>query len=111
MTATTAETIPRPRPETTPQDLPVGDMSTPDVSVTIIEAQPGWRLVNVRELVEYRDLFRFLVWRSIKLHSATSVVDRYLILYLNGYHNVVTQNGQFGGPSIRVPLSIASAPR
>jgi lipopolysaccharide transport system permease protein len=34
---------------------------------TIIEPRGGWRLVDWRELREYRDLFYFLVWRDIKV--------------------------------------------
>jgi len=42
--------------------------------VTIIEPRPGWRLVNWKELYEYRDLFRFLVWRSIRARYAQSAI-------------------------------------
>jgi lipopolysaccharide transport system permease protein len=38
----------------------------PPVQV-IIESKPGWRLIDWRELREYRDLFYFLVWRDIKV--------------------------------------------
>jgi lipopolysaccharide transport system permease protein len=34
--------------------------------VTRIEPPSGWQLINFRELVEYRELFLFLVWRDIK---------------------------------------------
>ncbi len=40
----------------------------------IIEPRSGWQLVNWRELVEYRDLFLFLVWRSIKVRYAQSTI-------------------------------------
>lgn len=33
----------------------------------VIEAKPGWRLIDWRELRQYRDLFYFLVWRDIKV--------------------------------------------
>ena len=36
--------------------------------------KPGWRLVDFRELWEYRDLFFFLVWRDIKARYAQSVL-------------------------------------
>ena len=36
-------------------------------SVQTIEPTSGWRLVDWRELVRYRDLFFFLVWRDIKV--------------------------------------------
>lgn len=40
----------------------------------VIEAQSGWQLVNWRELTEYRDLFYFLSWRSIKVRYAQSAI-------------------------------------
>jgi len=41
---------------------------------TIIEPKSGWQLVDWRELYQYRDLFRFLVWRGIKARYAQSVI-------------------------------------
>jgi len=38
----------------------------------VIERRSGWRLVDWRELWHYRDLFRFLVWRDIKVRYAQS---------------------------------------
>jgi lipopolysaccharide transport system permease protein len=40
----------------------------------IIEARAGWRGVDWRELLRYRDLFRLLAWRSIKTRYAQSVI-------------------------------------
>jgi lipopolysaccharide transport system permease protein len=34
---------------------------------TIIEPSKGWQLTNVRELLRYKDLFYFLVWKEIKV--------------------------------------------
>lgn len=45
-----------------------------DEHVTIIQATSAWRLVDWRELYAYRDLFRFLTWRSIKVRYAQSAV-------------------------------------
>ncbi len=42
--------------------------------VTVIEPRSGWRLVDWKELREYRDLFRFLVWREIKVRYAQSAI-------------------------------------
>ncbi len=42
--------------------------------VTVIESRGGWRLIEWREFVQYRDLFRFLVWRSIKVRYAQSAI-------------------------------------
>lgn len=40
----------------------------------VFEATSGWRLINFREIWEYRDLFYFLVWRNIKARYAQSVL-------------------------------------
>jgi lipopolysaccharide transport system permease protein len=42
--------------------------------VKIIEARRGWRAINWCELVQYRDLFRFLIWREIKVRYAQSAI-------------------------------------
>lgn len=46
--------------------------SSPHVS--IIQAESGWRLINFKELKEYRDLFFFLVWRDIKVLYAQTIL-------------------------------------
>ncbi|RJP78006.1 MAG: ABC transporter permease [Desulfobacteraceae bacterium] len=43
-------------------------------SVTIIEPASGWKLVDFKELREYRDLFYFLVWREIKVLYAQTIL-------------------------------------
>lgn len=45
-----------------------------DTSVTIIEPISGWQLIDFKELMEYRDLFYFLVWRSIKVMYAQTIL-------------------------------------
>ena len=40
-------------------------MNTP--MQTVIEQSKGWQLVNLRELLRYKDLFYFLVWKEIKV--------------------------------------------
>lgn len=44
------------------------------VPTLIIRPQPGWRAVDFRELLAYRDLFLFLTWRSIKVQYAQSAL-------------------------------------
>jgi lipopolysaccharide transport system permease protein len=44
------------------------------IPVTVIEPRSGWRLIDWKELHEYRDLFRFLVWREIRVRYAQSAV-------------------------------------
>ncbi len=42
--------------------------------VVVIEPRSGWRLVDWKELLQYRDLFAFLVWRSVKVRYAQSAL-------------------------------------
>ena len=49
----------------------------PDVlsdAVTIIKPKSGWQVINFKELVDYRDLFYFLVWRDIKILYAQTIL-------------------------------------
>ncbi len=41
--------------------------SSETVLQTVVEAKKGWQLIDFKELLEYRDLFFFLVWRDIKV--------------------------------------------
>jgi len=43
-------------------------------SVTVIKPASGWRLIDFKELQEYRDLFFFLVWREIKVLYAQTIL-------------------------------------
>lgn len=45
-----------------------------DGRVSVIEPSSGWRLLDTRELLEYRDLFFFLVFRDIKVLYAQTVL-------------------------------------
>jgi lipopolysaccharide transport system permease protein len=38
-----------------------------DLPVTVIEARPGWRIIDFRELWRYRELLYFLTWRDVKV--------------------------------------------
>lgn len=40
----------------------------------VIEPSKGWKFINWKELIEYRDLFYFLVWRSIRIRYAQSML-------------------------------------
>jgi lipopolysaccharide transport system permease protein len=42
--------------------------------ITIITPRTGWQVINFRELIEYRDLFLFLVWRDIKVLYAQTIL-------------------------------------
>jgi len=41
---------------------------------TVIKPRTGWQLIDCKELIAYRDLFYFLVWRDIKVRYAQSVL-------------------------------------
>jgi lipopolysaccharide transport system permease protein len=43
-------------------------------TITIIESKKGWQFINFKELIEYRDLIFFLVWRDIKVLYAQTVL-------------------------------------
>ncbi len=42
--------------------------------ITLIKPQQGWQVIDFRELWEYRDLFRFLTWREIKVLYAQTIL-------------------------------------
>jgi lipopolysaccharide transport system permease protein len=42
--------------------------------VTIIKPKSGWQLINFNELMQYRDLFYFMVWREIKVLYAQTIL-------------------------------------
>jgi lipopolysaccharide transport system permease protein len=44
------------------------------VRVSVIQPESGWRLINLQELKDYRDLFFFLVWRDIKVLYAQTIL-------------------------------------
>jgi lipopolysaccharide transport system permease protein len=40
----------------------------------LIRPSSGWRFINFTELLEYHDLFYFLVWRDVKVRYAQSIL-------------------------------------
>ena len=54
--------------------VPPGEGPGPDLPLTIIEARPGWRIIDVRELWRYRELLYFLSWRDILVRYKQTVV-------------------------------------
>jgi lipopolysaccharide transport system permease protein len=40
----------------------------------IIKPKKGWQLIDIKELIEYRELFAFLVWRNIKVLYAQTIM-------------------------------------
>lgn len=43
-------------------------------AITIIEPKKGWQILNLRELIDNRDLLFFLVWRDIKVLYAQTIL-------------------------------------
>lgn len=71
MTSTETQAVERPaaqaaEPEAFERHIPVREI--------VIEPTPGWRIIDWRELYEYRDLFYFLVRRAIRVRYAQSAL-------------------------------------
>lgn len=58
---------------TIPGSIPESDLEPHRVE-TIIEARPGWRLVDVRELWKYRELLVLLTWRDVAVRYKQTVL-------------------------------------
>ena len=43
-------------------------------SIATIQPSSGWQIINLKELLQYRDLFYFLVWRDIKARYAQTIL-------------------------------------
>jgi len=50
-----------------PAPQPGEDRSPAPLPVTVLGREPGWRVVDLRELWRYRELVYFLAWRDIKV--------------------------------------------
>ena len=49
-------------------------MNSKSESITVIKPRSGWQVINFKELVDYRDLFYFLVRRDIKVLYAQTIL-------------------------------------
>jgi len=49
-------------------------LGTDAESLTIIQPHPTWKIIDFKELQEYRDLFFFLVWRDLKTLYAQTIL-------------------------------------
>ena len=45
-----------------------------DDQVIVIKRRPGWKILDLKELLDYRDLFVFMVWREIKVLYAQTIL-------------------------------------
>lgn len=44
------------------------------IKTSYIKPDTGWRMLDLRELIEYRDLFYFMVWREVKVLYAQTII-------------------------------------
>jgi lipopolysaccharide transport system permease protein len=79
---------------------------------TVIQAEIGWKLIDFKELVEYRDLFYFLVWRDIKAVYAQTILG-FLWAFLNPLIQIVIFTFIFGNiakvPTDGIPYVLFSS--
>jgi lipopolysaccharide transport system permease protein len=63
------------RPPTSPAPTPSpSPASTPDEHLTIIQAKPGWQIVDFAEMWRFRELLGFLIWRDVKVRYKQTVL-------------------------------------
>jgi len=78
---------------------------------TIIKPQTGWKLVNLKELIEYKDLFYFMVLRDVKVLYKQTILG-FLWAILNPLFNMVVFSIVFGKlaqiPSDGIPYPVFS---
>src|SRR5438132_2417682 len=55
-------------------DVEAATMHLPDDHLTVIQARPGWRIVDFGEMWRYRELLCFLVWRDVKVRYKQTVL-------------------------------------
>ena len=66
-----------------------------DTTVSIIKPPSGWNFIDIKELVEYRDLFFFLVWRNIKVMYAQTVMG-FSWAIINPFFQIIVFSVIFG---------------
>ena len=69
-----SSTLERLREEDIPPAADAAPAPGDDLPLTVIERQPGWRLVNLREMWRYRELLYFLTWRDVKVRYKQTVL-------------------------------------
>jgi lipopolysaccharide transport system permease protein len=84
---------------------------SPTLPVTIIEARPGWKLIDWRECFEYRDLLYFLVLRDVTVLYKQTVLG-FTWAILNPFFSMIVFSVVFGRlakvPSDGIPYPIFS---
>ena len=70
-------------------------LSSDDVTITTIKSQSIFEAIDIKELIQYRDLFFFLVWRNIKVLYAQTILG-FLWAILNPLIQIVIFTIIFG---------------
>ena len=42
--------------------------------ITVISSKKDWRIIDIKEVIQYRDLFLFFIWRNIKVLYAQTIM-------------------------------------
>ncbi len=96
-------------PETS--DRPVPTTATAPVATVLIQPQKGWKVIDWRELVEYRDLLYFMVLREVTVIYKQTILG-FTWAIINPFFSMVVFSvifGRFGKmPSDGIPYPIFS---
>lgn len=66
-----------PLPDAVEQSSPEAEPDSPahaDQHLTIIQARPGWQIVDLAEMWRFRELLYFLIWRDVKVRYKQTVL-------------------------------------
>lgn len=94
------------------KEMPSDSVTEPKARPVIeIKPKSGWRLIDVKELAAYRDLFFFLVWRDIKVVYSQTVLG-FLWAIIRPVFSMIVFSIVFGRlahvPSDNVPYPVFS---
>ncbi len=94
------------------KEMPSDPVTEPKARPVIeIKSKSGWRLIDVKELAAYRDLFFFLVWRDIKVVYSQTVLG-FLWAIIRPVFSMIVFSIVFGRlahiPSDNVPYPVFS---
>lgn len=77
----------------------------PEAPLVVVEQRPGWRLLNFRELWQYRELLFFLAWRDVKVRYKQTVLGATWAI-LQPFATMVVFSLFFGGVMHRSETSV-----
>ena len=65
------------------------NLSISPVTQIVIKPKKGWQLIDWKEIIEYKDLFYFLVLRDIKaLYKQTVLGSTFAIIYFMDFYHI-----------------------